>query len=319
MMTKLNKTHGLLFFAWLSLAPSTLEAHVGGNTLRLDFVSPQGLILVENDQLTLKWSDGDDDEVARHHFFYQQTNSTPEPVPALSELEGTEFFSIGVPDTDNVFFWDLSDVPQGAYFVYSETQDPPNCHSIRFAESIVVVDRQEELPEIRALWFEEPGAQGLVFAEGGRVIIRAISQTRPLLTVAAGYTAVDYENEAEDSPCLFQRSRWIQETELVELQEMVADPEMGPSYWKFEFEWDTRETPNGAYLLRATFEVEDDKSVIYAPGWISVYRPGNWAPGPTDEEAAGCAHSTTERSSTQAFVILLALLASLRFRIRALR
>jgi hypothetical protein len=276
------------------------------------------LVQVTDDTVHIKWSDGDDEPVATHHFFYQKINSTPEPVPEVAHLNGTKIFEVTVNDSENAYTWDLTDVAQGTYFLYAETQDPPNCPSIRFAESLIVVDRQQTEPPISGVWFESPGGDGLVIDTSGALIIRAIAPTQPTIHVWAGYTAADYESEPDDSPCVFQRSKWVEDLVIAENVVMEADPDAGPDFWRAHIDWDTSQIPNGSFLAKASLEVEGlEKKDIFAPGWISIYHPGGIATDAagndtSDSGAEGCA--STRRASNQTLWLLVLAFAFLKHR-----
>ena len=264
----------VLSFLILSAWPNASWAHVGGSTPRLDFVSPDGLVFPVDDVVSLKWSDGDSDPVASHRFFFQETNTTPEPVPQADHLKGELFHQVEVLDTDNIVSWNTSEVPQGTYFIYAETIDEPNCPSVRFADSLVVIERNDAEPPLTGLWFENPAKVGLVADANATIVVHAIGPTAPMLEIHAGYTAIDYESEPEGSPCLYQRSKWVQDFEVLASSKMVADPDLGEGFWRFEFEWDTSRIANDAFLLNATIRLENgvEKSA-FAPGWISIFHP----------------------------------------------
>ena len=292
----------VISFLILSAWPSASWAHIGGSTPRLDFVSPEGLVFPVDDIVSLKWSDGDSDPVASHHFFFQATNSTPEPVPETKHLKGEFFHQVEVLDIDNILSWDTSEVPQGAYFIYAETTDEPNCPSVRFADSLVVIDRNQSEPPLTGIWFETPTKVGMVADENAPIIVRAIGPKAPMVEIHAGYTAIDYESEPEGSPCLYQRSKWVQDFEVLASSKMVADPDLGEGFWRFEFDWDTSRIANDAFLLSATIRLENgvEKSA-FAPGWISIFHPNGL---PAEPSTGGCS-VVTESSSGLFFWLLL--------------
>lgn len=281
-----------------------LWGHVGGTGFRPEFISPSGLVQAADEAVHIKWTDGDDEPVAIHHFFYQERNSTPEPVPELAHLNGKEIFQVAVNDTENAFTWDVTDIPQGTYFLYAETRDPPNCPTIRFAESLIVVDRQQTEPPISGLWFESPGGDGLVIDTSGSLIVRAIAPTQPSIHVRAGYTAADYESEPEDSPCLFQRSKWVEDLVVAENVVMEVDPDAGPGFWRAHIDWDTSQIPNGSFLLKTSFEGHGlQEKDIFASGWISIYHPNGLATDVVGNDTSnggteGCASSRGASNQT---------------------
>jgi hypothetical protein len=142
-------------FIFLTLVPSVAHADdpVRGPTQAF-ILTPLGIEHAVFDRYPIVWSDGDDltaSPSATVDLFF-----TPQNPPAFvlgslpPALTGVPIAGgIAVWDPRNTFIWDTSLLPSGAYWVWSEVQDPDvpaaTPSTIAFSPGVVVVDRGDGL------------------------------------------------------------------------------------------------------------------------------------------------------------------------------
>jgi hypothetical protein len=145
--------------ALVLLAPALAAAHVGGNASVAQPLNPTGACEPADASYVVHWMDNDARVTVPAFISWSYADRRPPPywpgTPPVG-LVGTQIAKgIDERDTGNTLVWDTSQVPAGAYHLWSLADDPPFL-MVTFAKGVVVVAHEGD-PVWPSLEMTAPG------------------------------------------------------------------------------------------------------------------------------------------------------------------
>lgn len=235
-------------------------SHLGGAASSAVPLGPTGACEVVDATYTVRWTDYDEAATVPAIFRWAYTRERPPPywpgVPPVGLTGTTIAEDIDERDLANEIVWDTSQVPAGAYFLWSFSDDPP-FEVITFARGVVVV------------------------AHEGDPVWPTVLPTRPGVATEVADAAIDLTFEACDpdgsGTVTLEATKNYDGTGL----EVIAS---GLPASAGTFSWDTSELCPGIRYVRAT--IEDGRGLSFrnwAPWGVSIQHEASF-----DLEAHGC-------------------------------
>jgi MYXO-CTERM domain-containing protein len=290
---------------WLVLV-SGLWAHEGGVLSPSNFQVPADVGEVADQAYLVRWLDNDTDPTGVFEFYFQPAN-----VPPQWFLTSPLFLHQGIPgggairvdDRTNQLSWDTSGVPEGSYFVYSITRDPPLDPIYTFSPFPVTV-KHSGTPAAPAVVVDEPDGVGDIAA--ARYATKWHASGEGVLTA----TVRGYKFPPDMVPI-----------------PLVTDLPMVARNGRQEgcFDWDVEAADEGYYFTEV--EVKDGRGRThraYSPLFLVVYRepgmdagvpapgcqgfpqmPPDAGPNMGDDEDGGCSCDLTHARGTSPWIAFL--------------
>ena len=292
---------------WFTLVLG-LYAHQGGVLSPSNFQVPADVGEVADRSYLVRWIDNDTDPTGVFEFYYQPVNVPPQwflasPLFLNTPIPGGE--SIRVDNTTNQLSWDTSSIPEGSYFVYSITRDPPLDPIYTFAAFPVTV-RHGSGSAAPAVVVDEPDGVGDITPDRYAIKWHASGEGALTATVRA------YGIGADPVPMT-----------------LVTDLPLVTRNGRQEgcFDWDASALELGYYY--AEVEVKDARDRThraYSPLFLVLYRepgmdagvtppgcqgfpqmPPDAGPGGDDDEDGGCSCDLAPSRGAPPLVALLLL------------
>lgn len=247
-----------------ALAPRAASAH-GGAPAVAPILDPQRIGTVVDRSYTFRWEDADSPSPfgpATVNFYY-----TPAMPPTFGNraipmtLTGTVVVEdILEPDLENRYTWDTSEVPAGTYWIWSRVDEPP----------------EETSPQIIS-WSPAP----LTIAHPGDEPGPAVAFTNPQSPFAWAderfvirFQAFDPDESAK---IRIEASHGYRGDGFFVVDERIpAGPEV-------EIFWNTRDLPEGDWMLRASIhDCRGQSFTAYGRFFVLVTHPGRTLPETID-------------------------------------
>lgn len=232
------------------------------------FSEPFGLFVVTGEEpLVLRWTARESHADQLYRLRAQTTDFPPTPSPP-SALRGGELLATLPADAlAYEVALDLSTLASGAWRLYADFDEPPFCVELEQAPALVVIRRAGEPPPYGVL-VTSPLVDSPIVDTTARLSVEAIASAAPRVTIEAGEIVRD---PAFPELALCVEFTWTKLFTVASDLAMKADPSAGLDRFRLDLDWDTREVPDGAYLLRVTTtDAAGVAHVTWARRWINV-------------------------------------------------
>ncbi|MCC6624334.1 MAG: hypothetical protein IT385_23990 [Deltaproteobacteria bacterium] len=290
-MTPRARGRGAALAAWVLAGALGAEvrgarAHNGFGIAPI-FSEPTGLVVTDGaTPLVLRWTARESHPEQRYRLKVQPGDFPPTPSPPSALRAGTQLAELAADAPSYAVPLDLSGLASGAWRVYAEFDEPPFCVELEAAPALVVVRRAGDPPPLGVM-VTAPLEDSPIVDAAADVRLAAIAPGpgAPTVTIEAGDIVVD---PAFPAGTLCVEFTWTPTRAVMADVPLVPDPEAGPDRWKLEATWDTRDVPDGAYLLRVTTRAASgETSTTWARRWINVEHAGGGGPDSGDGGDAG--------------------------------
>ena len=287
----------------LWVVPHSSFAHIDGFGTIPGFTSPQGFLSPEGDQIEFEWNDKNEEPTAIFKFYYKVGNGLPVDVPPEAQTEGAEIGEIEVSSEIDKMSWETTELPTGAYSLFSKTIDPPLCEVSEFLPALILIQRPGDSTPFGGL-FTDPPAAGSVADRAARIKLEVSSTAQPEVTLHAGHAEIDLDAETPFSLCFEERQMLVYDFEITSNTKLDPHPTI-PDRWILELIWDTQDVPEGQYILEGIVNSDNEAQAlsVFSNGALNIIHLGGGSPEPepTDDstspaEAGGC-QSLTPSSS----------------------
>lgn len=255
---------------WAALAGTfamPAQAHNGFGIAPI-YTEPFGLIVVDGEApLTLRWTAREAHADQFYRFRAQLSDFPPTPSPPSSMRSGEIITTLAADQLSYELALDLSGLSTGAWRIYADFDEPPFCVELEQVPSLVVVRKDGDPPPYGVL-VTAPLLDSPLVDTSALISVEAIASAAPRVTIDAGEIVRD-----PDFPdlTLCVEFTWTKLFTVASDLTMTPDPESGPDRFRLDFDWDTTQVPDGAYLFRiTTTDAQGIEHITWARRWINV-------------------------------------------------
>ncbi len=259
------------------------RAHIGLG-IKPQFLAPQGFVVVDGSApVSLRYTSFEVHPEMAHTLSYQADGLPASAGVAQRLRDGTPIAVEPAAAAVNEVLWDLGDVPTGAYHVTNEYEEF-DCILLELAPALVVVQRPGDPPPLGVM-VTEPFEQSVLVDGAAPFELTAVGPAGVTVTVEAGDMVRDPGLPAD---ALCQELVWAPRFEVLTDAPLERDEAAGPDRWRLEATWDTRQVPDGAYLLRVTVRAPSGEATVsYARRWFNVAHAPTHQPDVADGDEGG--------------------------------
>jgi hypothetical protein len=261
------------------------QAHNGFGIAPI-FAEPFGIVMSDGlTPIVLRWTARESHPDQWYRFKAQTSDFPPTPSPPSHLRLGRELAQLPADALSYELALDPRALASGAWRIYAEFDEPPSRVELEQVPALFVVRRDGEPPPFGVL-VTTPSTDSPFVDARADFIIEAISPEPLSVTIEVG----DIVRDPDFPPLtLCVEFTWAPTRLVLSDVPLVADVAAGPDRWRLDASWDTREIPDGAYLMRVTArQASGATQTVWARRSVEQVAEASTAEAPRDGDG-GCA------------------------------